>query len=387
MIAAAAVAMAAAAAIYLWLSGASGPRTLAVLPFRPLSSETRDQYLELGMADAVITKLGGLRNLVVRPTGSVLKYVDSDPDAVAAGREMGVESVLDGSIQKSGDKVRVTVRLVRVSDGASLWAATFDESFTNIFAVQDSISERMADALALRMTGEERKLLSKRHTENTEAYQAYLKGRYYWGKWSGAGLQKAIEYFRQAVEIDPHYALAYSGLADCYSLLGYLNIRPPKEAFPKSEEAARKALDMDDALGEAYLSLAKVLLFYDWDGPRFETEMKRALDLNPNYPDTHSMYGTYLTAVGRFDDAVQARKRAQKLDPLSPFYTATVGWPYFYARQYDRAIEWYQKALELEPNFAQAHDDLATSYRMKGMSRGPGRNGSPRSDKLMLSLG
>lgn len=366
-IAAACGVVAVAAGLYLWLFSAPKHRTIAVLPFKPLVADAKDQYLEMGMADALITKLSNIRQIIVRPTSSVLKYADSTEDPVAAGRALGVESVLDGSIQRAGDQVRITVRLVRVSDGASLWADTFDESFTNIFSVQDSISQRMADVLAPKLTGEEKKLLAKRYTENTDAYQAYLKGRFYWSKWNGAALLKSIDYFQQAIEKDPNYALAYSGLADAYNLLGYLSVWAPKEAFPKSEEAARKALAMDDALSEAHLSLAKVKLFYDWNWPGFESEMKRSLELDPNYADAHGMYGTYLIAMGKFDEAIRERKRSQELDPISAFQTVSLAWPYFYAHRYDEAIEWYKKAIELDPNFGLAHNELGTAYSKKGM--------------------
>lgn len=356
------------AAAYFRFSMTPSVRTIAVLPFKPLAANASDEYLELGMADALITRLSNLKQVIVRPTSSVLKFASpGGVDAIAAGRELGVDTVLDGSVQRSGDTVRITVRLVRVSDGAPLWADTFDGTFTDIFSVQDSISERMASALTLNISGSEKKRLTKRYTDNVEAYQAYLKGRYYWSKWNGQALRKSIEYFEQALEKDPHYALAYSGLSDSHNLLGYLGIVPPKEAFPKSEAAALKALEMDDSLSEAHLSLAKVKLFYDWNGPGFETEVKRSLDLDPNYADAHGMYGTYLLAIGRFDESIAERKRSQELDPVSALFTTSVGWSYFYARRYDDSIEWYKKAIELDPGFIAAHNGLATVYNLKGM--------------------
>jgi DNA-binding winged helix-turn-helix (wHTH) protein/TolB-like protein len=359
------------AAVYFRFSTAfgarSGVRTIAVLPFKPLAANAGDEYLELGMADALITRLSNLKQVIVRPTSSVLKYTSAGGDAISAGHELGVDTVLDGSVQRSGDTIRVTVRLIRVSDGVPLWADKFDETFTNIFTVQDSISERMASALTLNMSGDERKLLTKRYTENVEAYQAYLKGRYYWNKWNGEGLRKSIEYFEHALEKDPHYALAYAGLSDSHNLLGYLGIAPPKEAFPRSEATALKALEMDDSLSQAHLSLAKVSLFYNWDGPGFERELKRALDLDPNSGDAHGMYGTYLLAIGRFDESIAERKRSQELDPISPLFTTAVGWSYFYARRYDDAIDWYKRAIELDPGFVAAQNGLATVYELKGM--------------------
>ena len=363
----AAVGIGIVAFVTFWLTRPPALKTLAVLPFKPLAADSSDQYLELGMADALITKLSNLKQVIVRPTSSIIRYAASNQDALAAGRELGVDSVLDGSVQRIDDRVRVTVRLLRVSDGAAVWAEKFDEHFTNIFALQDSISQRLASALTVRLTGDDQRRLTRRYTESPEAYQAYLKGRYYWAKWNGGALQKSLGYFEQALAADPQYALAHCGVADVYNLLGYLSLMPPKDAFPKSEAAAWRALALDDALSEAHLALAKVKLFYNWDGPGFEREIERALDLDPNDADAHSMRGTYLLAQGRFDEALAERRRGQELDPLSPLLTTGVGWVYYYSRQYDQAIEWYKKTIELDTNFVQAHNDLATAYLMKGM--------------------
>jgi DNA-binding winged helix-turn-helix (wHTH) protein/TolB-like protein/Flp pilus assembly protein TadD len=354
--------------LYITFRMTSAPtrKTIAVLPFKPLAADAGDQYLELGMADALITRLSNIQQIIVRPTGSIIKYAAGPQDALAAGRELGVATVLDGSIQRIGDRLRITVRLMRVSDGAPLWADQYDEHFTSIFDVQDSISQRMADALALRLTGDEQKRLTRRYTENPAAYEAYLKGRYYWARWNGEALTKSLGYFEQAINADPQYALAYAGLADSYNVLGYLGIAPAKEAYPKCEAAARQALALDDSLSEAHLMLAKVKLFYDWDRSGFESEIARALALDPNDADAHSTRGTYLQTVGRFDEAISERKRGHELDPLSPLLTTGVAWAYYYARRYDEAIEWYKKSIELDPNFVQAQTDLGMAYLMKG---------------------
>ncbi|HJQ22653.1 MAG TPA: winged helix-turn-helix domain-containing protein [Blastocatellia bacterium] len=367
LVALAAVGVGVVALVTFWLMRPPAPKSLAVLPFKPLAAGASDQYLELGMADALITKLSNVKQVIVRPTSSIMRYAAGTQDALAAGRELGVDSVLDGSVQRIDDRVRVTVRLLRVSDGAAMWAEKFDEHFTNIFALQDSISQRLASALTLRLTGEEQRRLTRRYTESQEAYQAYLKGRYYWAKWNGGALQKSLDYFEQALAADPQYALAHCGVADVYNLFGYLGLMPPRDAFPKSEAAARRALAIDDALSEAHLSLAKVKLFYDWDGPGFEREIERALDLDPNDADAHSMRGTYLLALGRFDEALAERKRGQELDPLSPLLTIGVAWVHYYARRYDQAIEWDKKTIELDTNFVPAHNDLAMAYLLKGM--------------------
>lgn len=231
------------AASYFWVArtktaSVSSIRTIAVLPFKPLVAENRDEALEMGLADTLIARLSNSREIIVRPLSSVRRYGGLEQDPQAAGRELGVESVLDGSLQRWGDRIRVTARLVSVADGASLWTETFDEKFTNIFAVQDAISERVTGTLALRLSSEEKKRLTKRYTENVEAYQLYLIGRYHWGKLTPTEVKKSIGYFQQAIEIDPAYALAYAGLAKAYTSLPITSDVPPKDAFPKAKAAA-----------------------------------------------------------------------------------------------------------------------------------------------------
>src|SRR5262249_52505643 len=233
----------------------AAPRTIAVLPFSPISVEGHDEYLELGMADALITKLSNINQIVVRPTSAVRAYSNSDRDPVAAGRDLKVESVLEGSVEKIGDRVRVSVRLIDVRDGKPLWGYECKDRCADVFELQDSISERIASALALTLTGDEKTLLVKRYTDNAEAYQLYLKGRYFWNKRTREGLEKGIKYFHQAIDVDAGYALAYSGLADCYNVLGSFDWIPPKEGFARVREAATKALELDDTLAEAHNSL------------------------------------------------------------------------------------------------------------------------------------
>lgn len=235
-------------------------RAIAVLPFKPLGAEAGDQYLGLGMADALINRLSHIQQIAVRPTDAVLKYTDPAQDPLAAGRELGVDALLNGRFQRAGEIIRVTVQLVRVGDGSLLWAEKFEEHVGNIFAVQDSISEQVGRALALKLSSEERKRLTRRETDSAEAYQAYLKGRYYSTKWTYSGWTKEIEYFSHAIEADPNYALAYTGLADAYYIVSNLYL-PPHEAMPKVKAAAMKALALDDALAEAHSSLALVRAF------------------------------------------------------------------------------------------------------------------------------
>lgn len=342
-------------------------RTIAVLPFRNLGGESGDEYLSLGLADALITRLGNLRQVITRPTSAVLKYSGSDADPLAAGRELAVDALIEGRIQKLEDRIRVTVQLIRVSDGQPLWSEKFDEQFTNIFTVQDSISEQVARALALKLSRAEREQLTKRYTGNTEAFQLYLKGRYFWNKRSVEGLRKGGEYFQRAIERDPGYALAYAGLADCYNLLSYYGSLSPKESFPKARAAALKALELDESLAEAHTSLALAAMAFDRDWPAAERECKRALELNPNYATAHQWYAEYLAAMGRQGEARAEIKRASEIDPLSLIVTAAEGYIGYYGRDFDATIRHSEKTLEMDPNFAPAYSFLSWGYMQKGM--------------------
>lgn len=316
-------------------------RSLAVLPFKHVSGEGADEALELGMADALIARLSHIRQISVRPTRAILKYTERGQDLLDAGRALGVDAVLDGTVQKSDDRVRVTVQLVSVRDGKHLWSETFDEQWTNIFALQDAVSNQVARSLALQITTEEREQIAKRHTRNTEAYEAYLKGRYFWNQRTPEGFKKGIEYFQQAIDIDPIYAQAYAGLADSYALLGVMGGVPGKEVYPKAKAAALKALEIDDTLGEAHASLAVIKFWYEWDFEGAEREFKRAIELNPNHSTAHHWYAFYLaTGAGRPEEAIAEIKRAQELDPLSLIISTDVGSIYVYAGRYDEAIEW-----------------------------------------------
>ncbi|HEX8844485.1 MAG TPA: tetratricopeptide repeat protein [Pyrinomonadaceae bacterium] len=343
-------------------------KSIAVLPFKQLGGEAGDEYFGLGMADVLITRLSNIRQIIVRPTSAVLKYSGQAHDPVAAGRELSVDSVLEGSVHRAGEQIRVTVRLVSVRDGAPLWAEKFDAKFTDIFKVQDSISEQVARALMLKLSSEEQVRLMRRYTENTEAYQAYLKGRYFWNKRTEEGFQKGIEYFQQAIDLDSNYALAHAGLADSYTLLVVYGVLPPRGAMTKARTAALRALEIDDKLAEAHTSLAHVKKWYEWDffaGP--ETEYKRAIELNPNYATAYHWYGLHLAGMGRFDEAVAEMRRSLEIDPLSLISNANLGWILYVARQYDEAIEQLQKTLEMDPNFARARVYLGRVYLQKGM--------------------
>ena len=344
------------------------PTAIAVLPFKPINAQGRDEYLELGIADALITRLSDINQIVVRPTSSVRKYTALEQDSVTAGRELAVDSVLEGSIQKLNDRIRVTARLVKVSDGRSLWTGKFDESSTDIFAVEDSISERVAAALALKLTGDERERLHKRHTENTDAYHLYWKGRYYWNRRSEEALQKAVECFDQAIEIDRNYALAYGGLADCYTKLGDVGVTavPPRESFARARRAALKALQIDSSLVEVHASLGHLEMHHlQWTAA--EKHFKTAIELNPNYASAHQWYSHFMAFHKRFDEALERIEVARRLDPLSLPIIDSVGEFLYFARRNEEAIVEFHKALEMDPNFLPSCINLGLAYEQVGM--------------------
>ena len=338
-------------------------RSIAVLPFKLFAPDADSQYLGLGMADALITKLSNIRQLTVRPTSTILKYNNSEQDLFNIGKELDVDFLLDGGIQRSGDQIRVTIQLISVCDRNSLWADKFDENLTGIFEIQDSISERVIAALALKLSGEERALLTKRYTENIEAYQAYLKGQYFWNRYTVEGFEKGIEYFQQAIRIDKDYAPAYAGLADAYYSNLYLS---PKEAMPKAKDAAIKALELDDTLAEAHASLGLVKAFYEWDWLNAEREFKQAIDLNPGRAVPHKEYGWYLLPMGRFEESLAELRQAQRIDPLHLLINLDMGLPFYFGRRYDQAVEQFQKIIEMESNFWPARFFLGQAYAQMG---------------------
>jgi TolB-like protein/tetratricopeptide (TPR) repeat protein len=338
--------------------------SMAVLPFRSLTNDS--EYLGLGMADALITRLGRTK-LLVRSTGAVEKYTRPGLDPVLAGRDLQVDSVLEGSIQTAGDRLRTTVRLLRVSDGSTLWAGTFDERLLDIFSVQDSISERVASALALELTQAERTLLTRRDTGDREAYQLYLKGRFFWNKRSRDGFGRGAACFRQAVDKDPSYAQAYSGLADSHLGLTFYHYAPPHASMPLARAAALKAIEIDESLAEAYASLAHVKANYEWEWAEAERLSRKAIALQPDYATAHQWFGIhYLAPMGRLEEAIAEARRARQLDPLSPVFNAFVGAALYSARRYDEAIEECRKTIDLHPDFGVAHWYLGRAYLQKG---------------------
>lgn len=342
-------------------------RSLAILPFASIGESSDDIYLGLGISDAVTTKLGNTGKVIIRPTSAMARYVGAARDPEAAGREQKVDAVLDGRIQRSGDRIRLTVQLIRVSDGAQMWGDTFDEKYTNIFAVEDAVSEQVARSIRLELTGAEQRKLTRRPTENNDAYQAYVKGRYFWNKRTTEGLQKGLEYFQQAVALDPAYTQAYVGIADSYALLGLFTVMPPKVAFPKAKEAATKALEMDPELAEAHATLGFVSFYYDWDGLAAENEFRRALRSDPNYAMARTWYGENLAAMGRFSEALAEARQAEVADPLSLTISTNIGLISYLSGRNDDAIEAFKKAIDIDPAFPRSHFRMGNAYRQKGV--------------------
>lgn len=341
-------------------------KTIAILPFKSLAAENRDEVLETGMADTLIARLGGNREIVVRPLSSVRKFGNLEQDSLAAGRALDVESVLDGSVQRSGDKIRVNVRLVKVADGTTLWAGTFDEKFTDIFAVQDAISKRVASALALRLSGDEQARLEKRSTDNAEAYAFYMRGRNHFFKITPSEIRKAIGFYEQAIAADPNYALAYAAIADAYRTQAIAAHAPSREVCPKAKALATRALEIDESLADAHVALGWVEFFYDWDWANAERRLKRAIELAPNNSEAHRAYAHLLSVLGRHDEAIAEGKRARELAPLTLITAALEGQFLFYAGRLDEATDRLNKTLELDPNFWVAHNALGRVYTLQG---------------------
>ena len=341
--------------------------SLAVLPFENTSGDSEHEYLSDGITGSLINILATIPKLRVLAQSTVVRYRRREIDPQAIGRELNVRAVLTGKIMQSGGSLRIGAALVDVATGSQLWGAQYDRKPGDIFVVQDDISNEISGKLRLQLTRAEKKRLTKRHTENDEAYRLYLKGRHHWNRWTEEGFYKAIDYFQQAVEIDPNYALAYSGLADSYVLLGWNSYLPPEEAFPKGKAAAQIALQIDPDLAEAHTSLAALLWLHDWQWEGAETEFKRSLELSPTYATANHWYAEYLMTMDN-REAVIRMKKGQELDPLSLIITVAIGWALYFHRQYDEAIEQLQRAIELDPNYPVTYWILGLVLRKTGHS-------------------
>lgn len=344
-------------------------KTLAVLPFRSLSADSGDDYIGQGMADALITKLSNTQQISVRPTSVVLRYDNPNVDPLSAGRALDVEAVLDGKVQKAGNRVRVTVQLLRVSDGATLWGDQYDEDFTGIFALQDSISAQAARSLTVQLTGTQSALMRKHYTQNAEAYDLYLQGRYFWNKRNEAGFRRAIEHFQQALTIDPNYALAYAGLADCYLRLNEYGAPMNQESVPRAKAAVMKALELDNDLAEAHATLGFIKFRHEWDFVAAGNEFKQAIQLDPNYSETHQWYAFCLLAFGKQNDADAEMRHGQDVDPLSVSLNSNLALYLFFRHEFDQSLERSRKTLEMEPDFSLARMTFGLNYEQKGLTK------------------
>ena len=340
--------------------------SIAVLPFINASADSNVEYLADGITESVIISLSQLPNLVVMSRSAAFKYKGRDVDPQAAGRDLKVQAVLASRLIQRGESLSISTELVDVRNNHHIWGAQYNRKLADVLSVQEQISRDVTDKLRLTLTGKQKEALTKRYTQNTEAYQLYLKGRFYWNKRTAEGFRSAIEHFQQAIEKDPNYALAFAGLADCYNLLGAFGHAPPRETYPRGKAAATKALELDDNIAEAHASLARNKIAYDWDWPGAQREFERALELNPNYATGHYWYSYYYYAMGRLDDALREMKRAVELDPLSLNINAELGRTLIYKGQYDAAIEQERKTLEMDPNFGVARSLLALAYLEKG---------------------
>jgi len=330
-------------------------RTIAVLPFKPLITTSGDPALEVGMADTLITQLSASHGLIVRPLSSVRKYADVNQDPLAAGRALAVDAVLDGSIQRVDDVLRVTARLIRVEDGASIWVDKIDQPWTDVFRVQDAIAEQVVSALEVQLTIEGRQRLTHRGTDSADAYRLYLLGRYHYFKLVPSEIDKAIDYFGQAIREDPNYALAFTGLAEASRALVITSDRPPSQVLPQGKAAALRAIAIDGNLDDAYASLCFIQIWSDWDWSAAERSCKRAIELNPNGADGHRAYAVLLSDLGRHAEAIAEARRATQLDPLSLITNAIEGHVLHYAGRDDAATARLQATLELDANFWIAH--------------------------------
>ena len=340
--------------------------SIAVLPFTNVSKDPKTEYLSDGITESLINSLSQLPNLAVMSRNTVFRYKGQDTDPQKLGHDLGVRAILTGRLIQTGDELLISVNLEDVQNSRQIWGAQYNRKLSNLVSVQEEIAADIYGRLRPRLAGEEKRFLAKRPTENVEAYQLYLQGLFYWNKWTQADFTKAADFFTQAVQKDPHYALSYAGLADTYSLLGDSGYLPPSEAWPKAKAAAMQALEIDDSLAEAHTSLGLVKEHFEWDWAGAEREFKRAIELNPNSATAHHWYGDYLANMGRFDEGMRETKKAQELDPLSLIINTSLGWQYYVAHQNDQAVDQLKKVLDIDQKFAPARRMLEEVYAQMG---------------------
>lgn len=341
-------------------------KSIAVLPFVNESGNAEVEYLSDGISESLINSLSQLKQLKVVARTTAFTYKNSQTDPREAGRRLGVDTVLTGKVTLRGDTLIVQTDLINVADGSQIWGEHYTRQLADLLSVQENIAREILSRLQPRLSGEFDRQLAELNPNSSRAYQFYLKGRFFWNRRTEEEIKKGIGYFEQAIAEDPAYALAYVGLADAYNVMGFYSFLSPAESFPKAKQAAKKALELNAEMAEAYNSLAYATLYYDWDFAAAEKGFVRAIELQPNYSVAHQWYGNLLTAMGRWDEALKEFERAQELDPLSPIITAVPAWTYIYARQYDNAFEPCRKSLELDQNFAPARNWLGQAYERKG---------------------
>jgi len=340
---------------------------VAVLPFTNMSADEADEYFADGLTEEMISSISRTKGLRVIARTSVMRYKGASKPIVEIGRELDVGSVLEGSVRKSGDKIRITVQLVDTTNEEPQWSQEYDREIRDVFSIQSDIARKVTEALREHVLGEAMKIEAGATTNNPEAYLSYLRGRQFWNRRTEESLRRSIAFFEEALEIDGNYAKAYTGLADSYATLALLEFMAPRAAYPKAKEAVEKALSLDPHLAEAHTSLGLIRFQYDWDWEGAEKELKEAIDLNPNYAPAHHFFADYLKAMGRFDEALAEIEKARELDPLSLAINTGVGHVLYLSRQYDRAIEEYRRAVELDPSFVATHVWFGRPYLEKGL--------------------
>jgi len=343
--------------------------SIAVLPFVNVSADPENEFFCDGLAEELLNALSKVEGLRVAARTSAFSFKGKDVDLRDIGRRLGVGAVLEGSVRKAGNQLRINVQLVDVEDGYSLWSERYDRELRDIFSIQEELSLAIVEGMKLKLPGTNRNAILRRYTDNAEAYQLYLKGRYHQNKWTPEGIRKSVEYFEQAIAIDENYALAYAGIADSYASLSAMNAfgLSVKETAPKAKAAAIRALEIDSTLAEAHSSLALVKLNFEWDFPGAKEEFERALGLNPNYINAHHWYSHYLIAVGRMDESLTVSRRARELDPLDLEINVHLAWHFYFARDYDQVLEVVQQTLEMDAKFSEAYWFAGWAYVQKGL--------------------
>jgi TolB-like protein len=341
-------------------------KSIAVLPFKNMSADPEQEYFCEGIAEELLNALTQIKDLRVAARTSAFSYKGKDMDIREIGRTLKVDKVLEGSVRKSGQRLRITAQLVNVEDGYRIWSGQFDREMKDIFDIQEEISMTIVDHLKPQMLKDERDKILKRHTEDHEAYELYLKGLYFWKRRYEKGLQRSLQYFQLAAAKDPHYALPHVGIADAYGLLGVYGFMAPHPAYSRARAAANKALEIDPGLGEVYACLGWIAMWYDRNWPAAEGHFLKAIEMRPDYPEAHLWYGNLLVATGRLDEAVREMRKGKELEPLEPAPPTHLGWALYYSRRFDESIEEYRRVIAADPDFSLTYLWLPMSLLAKG---------------------